>query len=269
MFKIGDFSKLTLVSVRMLRYYDEVGLFKPVKVDNFTSYRYYSASQIEELNSIITLRDLGFNVAEIAKVLDEKSKDVRKQILLNKKSEIISGIEKNQLMLKKLDSEIDNIYKEKTKMNYKVEIKSLPAYKTITYRDIIPAYDQEGTLWHKLTEFVESNKIGCAGIAFAMYHDECYKESGVDVEVLMQVDKLGKSEDKYIYRETESVDNCASILVPGDYSNIGPAFNYLGQWIEENGYTICGNMRQVSIKGPWNEDKPENYLVEIQAPVAK
>lgn len=46
MFKIGDFSKFTKVSVRMLRYYDEVGLFKPAQIDDFTGYRYYSANTI-------------------------------------------------------------------------------------------------------------------------------------------------------------------------------------------------------------------------------
>ncbi len=102
-----------------------------------------------------------------------------------------------------------------------------------------------------------------------MYHDECYKDNGCDVEVLMEVGKIGKTEGKYIYRETEAIDTCASVLVPGDYSNIGPAFNFLGEWIEKNGYTIYGNMRQVSIKGPWNADSPDDYLVEILAPVTK
>lgn len=71
MFKIGDFSKLTLVSVRMLRYYDELGLLKPASIDRFSGYRYYSASQISRLNRIVKLRDMGFLVAEIAELLDD------------------------------------------------------------------------------------------------------------------------------------------------------------------------------------------------------
>ena len=50
MFKIGEFSKLTQVSTRMLRYYDETGLLKPAKVDSLTGYRMYSAEQISTLN---------------------------------------------------------------------------------------------------------------------------------------------------------------------------------------------------------------------------
>jgi DNA-binding transcriptional MerR regulator len=50
MFKIGDFSRLTSVSIRMLRHYDEIGLLKPESIDNFTRYRFYSVEQIPRVN---------------------------------------------------------------------------------------------------------------------------------------------------------------------------------------------------------------------------
>jgi len=62
MFKIGEFSRLTQVSIRMLRYYDETGLLKPAKIDKFTNYRLYSTEQISTLNKIIFLRDFGFHI---------------------------------------------------------------------------------------------------------------------------------------------------------------------------------------------------------------
>jgi DNA-binding transcriptional MerR regulator len=71
MFKIGDFSKLSQVSVRMLRYYDEQGLLKPARTDRFTDYRYYAADQLPRLNRILALRDLGFTVDQIRRLLDE------------------------------------------------------------------------------------------------------------------------------------------------------------------------------------------------------
>lgn len=66
MFKIGEFSKLTQVSIRMLRYYDETGLLRPEQTDKYSGYRLYSAAQIPALNKIVFLRDLGFNISEIA-----------------------------------------------------------------------------------------------------------------------------------------------------------------------------------------------------------
>lgn len=62
MFKIGDFSKLMKVSVRMLRYYDETGLLQPAMIDEYTGFRYYSANQMQKLNRILLLRDMGFKI---------------------------------------------------------------------------------------------------------------------------------------------------------------------------------------------------------------
>ena len=70
MFRIGEFSRLTQVTVRMLRYYDETGLLRQARVDSLTGYRLYETRQIPRLNQIIYLRDSGFTVAEIAAALD-------------------------------------------------------------------------------------------------------------------------------------------------------------------------------------------------------
>lgn len=70
MFRIGEFSRLTQVSIRMLRYYDEAGLLKPAQVDSWTGHRLYAAEQIPHLNRIRYLRDSGFQVSEIARALE-------------------------------------------------------------------------------------------------------------------------------------------------------------------------------------------------------
>ena len=71
MFKIGDFSKLSRVSIRMLRHYDQIGLFKPAYIDPESSYRYYAADQLPRLNRILALKDLGFPLEQIASLLEE------------------------------------------------------------------------------------------------------------------------------------------------------------------------------------------------------
>ena len=64
MFKIGEFSKLSQVSIRMLRHYDKIDLLVPEKTDKFTGYRYYSSDQIEDLNLILKLKKVGFSLEE-------------------------------------------------------------------------------------------------------------------------------------------------------------------------------------------------------------
>ena len=69
--QIGDFSKLTFVTVKTLRYYDEIGLLKPERVDEFTGYRYYSASQLPRLNRIVALKNMGLSLEEVARLLKD------------------------------------------------------------------------------------------------------------------------------------------------------------------------------------------------------
>lgn len=59
MFKIGDFSRLSQVSVRMPRHYDKLGLLTPSQIDKWTGYRYYTIDQLPRLNRIVVLNDLG------------------------------------------------------------------------------------------------------------------------------------------------------------------------------------------------------------------
>ena len=59
MLKIGEFSKLSRVSVRMLRHYDEIGLLKPAEIDHFTDYRYYREDQLPIAGRIAALKDMG------------------------------------------------------------------------------------------------------------------------------------------------------------------------------------------------------------------
>ncbi len=179
MFKIGDFSKLTRVSVRMLRYYDEVGLFEPAKIDDFTGYRYYSAKQISYINLIVSLRDMGFNVADIAVCMKEKSEEKLEDILKVKGEEIKNNIRAEEISLEKINSAIKDMKKERVNMSYNVTLKSIPRYKVISLRDTIPAYNAEGMLWERLDKYIVSKNIHCNDIAYATYHDEDYKEGEV------------------------------------------------------------------------------------------
>ena len=127
MFKIGEFSKLTQVSTRMLRYYDEMGLLKPAKIDSLTGYRMYSAEQISTLNRIIYLRDSGFNVAEIALSLDYSNNDIIEQ--LDKKSvEIMDNIQKEQEKLKKIEIAKKELLHGKSELYFNITIKEIPSY---------------------------------------------------------------------------------------------------------------------------------------------
>ena len=89
LFKIGDFSQIGQVSVRMLRHYDELALLKPAYVDRLTDYRYYSIEQLPKLNRLLALKDLGFSLVHIAALLnDDLPAPQLRSMFLMKRAEI-------------------------------------------------------------------------------------------------------------------------------------------------------------------------------------
>lgn len=99
MYKIGDFSKITGASIRTLRYYDEIDLFKPDEVDLFTGYRYYSDEKIKEYEIITELKDVGFTLEEIK----EHWNKFNDQVMIDKKNQLLQETVQIANKIKKID----------------------------------------------------------------------------------------------------------------------------------------------------------------------
>lgn len=273
MFKIGEFSKLTQVSIRMLRYYDEVGLLHPAKIDKFTGYRLYSIEQIPTLQKIILLRDLKFNVSEISTSLSSWNDNSIVAQLEDKKKELEDLISSEQRRLEKLKKAIKNIKQNNPELSYTVSFKSVPKLKILSLRKIIPTYNHEGVLWEELYNFIEDEKLkinGQRGNNIAIYHDEEHMDCNVDAEVGVIVNSFGKNNKGFIFRELSEVPLMACIMVYGSYENIGLAYKSFAYWLENHKeYKMCGPSRQICHIGLYDTKNPDEYLTEIQTPLTK
>lgn len=270
MFKIGEFSKLTQVSIRMLRYYDETGLLKPEKIDTFTNYRLYSSEQILTLNKIIFLRDLGFKTLEIADALNQWNNKSLDAMLDSRSLEIKKTIETEQNKLAKIELAKRDIYQKNIKIHLNVSIKSIPSYQVLSLRRIIPNYYAEDMLWKEMLNFANKNNISISNNTFTIYHDADYREKDVDIEICAPVNKIKENKGNFIYQNTEPVPLMMCSMVYGPFENIADAYLAFADWLEKhNQYKITGQNRQIIHRGPWNEKNPHKYLTEIQIPLKK
>ncbi|QNM05918.1 MerR family transcriptional regulator [Qiania dongpingensis] len=268
MFKIGEFSKLTQVSIRMLRYYDETGLLKPEQTNPYTGYRMYSADQIPLLNKILFLRDSGFNVTEISEALKHSSSDFILRQFERKQAEIKENILSEQAKLKKIELAQKNILSDKNEMHYQVSLKSVPSYHVLSLRKIIPDYYAESKLWQEMSRFVTKHRISVSQDTFSIYHDPDYREKDVDVELCALTEKTGDNREGFVYRETEPVPVMACSMVYGPFENIAGAYLSMADWLQKHSlYRMTGQSRQIVHRGPWNENNSRNYLTEIQIPL--
>lgn len=74
-FTIGQMARLHDISVKTLRYYDEIGLFEPYEVDPQTGYRYYTLEQFKKLDIIVYLKLMGVPLKEIKRKMEHSSLD--------------------------------------------------------------------------------------------------------------------------------------------------------------------------------------------------
>ena len=120
MLKIGDFSKLSRVSIRMLRHYDDIGLLKPAETDTFTGYRYYREDQLFTIGRITALKDMGFSLSDIIRILENYDDPEKMESFLSARQEELSRLSKEteyKLML--LETARKRLRKEQI-MNYDV-----------------------------------------------------------------------------------------------------------------------------------------------------
>ncbi|MFW5780147.1 MAG: MerR family transcriptional regulator, partial [Bacillota bacterium] len=131
MFKIGEFSKINRITIKTLRYYEKIGLLIPDKTDRESGYRYYSISQLNDIINILTLKRMGFSLAEIKNM---NISDMDKQTIDNKIAQIKKQLQDCNKMicdLKRLRTQISG----GKKMN-EVKIKSLPEVIVASHRTI-------------------------------------------------------------------------------------------------------------------------------------
>ena len=125
MLKIGDFSNLARVTIKALRYYDELGLLKPVKVDEYSGYRYYSVSQLTQLHRIIALKDMGLSLEEISRLLkDNVSIAHILDLLHSKQAEQKQKLEVETERLKRVEEWLVQVEKEGKMPDHEIVIKN-------------------------------------------------------------------------------------------------------------------------------------------------
>ena len=271
MFKIGEFSKLTQVTVRMLRHYDQTGLLKPAKINPISGYRMYSVDQIPLLNKIIYLRDSGFQISEIKEALQAEDPSSLEELLDKKYAAILHTIETEKMRLKKIEIAKNELSGSNGELHYQVSIKSVPSFRVLSIRKVIPDYYAEEDLWKILSSFAQMHHIQAEDDkAFSIYHDLDYREQNVDVELCVPVQQIRKSVDGFTFRDTEPVPLMACTMVYGPFSNISGAYKSFAGWLQNNEqYQMLGQNRQIVHRGPWNENNPEDFLIEIQIPLTK
>lgn len=262
MLKISEFSKLSHLTIKALRFYEKEGLLKPASIDEWSNYRFYETSQLETAAKIKSYRQLGLSIEEIKAVfsgadLKEVLKEKMKTLTKEKQ-----GIEARLSIIKSI--------LEDKEMKYQVTEKVIPEKIVYTAETVLKTYS-DSMQWIPSVgqECLALNPgLKCAEppYEFCEYPDGEHKETDIRIRHSEAVVRFGV-ENEHIKFKTLPQAKVLSIYHKGHYDKIGEAYAFLMKYAEQNGYKAVGLPRECYIDGIWNKESEEDWLTEIQLPV--
>jgi len=264
---IGELSRLSLISVRMLRYYDQHGVLSPVEVDAASGYRYYSAEQLVTTSRIRTLRDVGCSVAQIREPLPTFTDPGALRLGLEYQR---IQLEADAVATRERIGRIDHLITQLTEVAMSIEVTrtTLPAMTVAALRDVIPTYTDESLLWKRLMPAIEAAGAVLADppACGATFHDDEHKESDVDVEVWEQVAAPFTPAGDVRCVEVPEREVAMAVL-RGSYDGIGAVFQELGTWVSRNDVRIVGPAINIYRVSPAQDSDPAHWVTEVCLPI--
>jgi DNA-binding transcriptional MerR regulator/effector-binding domain-containing protein len=265
MFTIGEFSRISGLTIKTLRFYHESGLLIPAHADPETGYRYYNDAQIDQARAIVFLRELEFPLAEIAEILRHMGEDEPVLELIERRK---AGLEERIRALRKsvklLNTFLDEERQVKTMMaerGFDVEEKTVPSLLIAGvrmkgyYRDCGKGF---GRIGQSLGRFI-------SGKPFMLHYDSEYRDGDADFEACMPVKGRKAAPDGISLRELPG-GPCVALVHKGPYEQLGQSYAKITKYIKNKGYRIVMPTREVYLKGPgmlW-KGNPKHYVTEIQ-----
>jgi DNA-binding transcriptional MerR regulator len=264
MFRIGDFSRLSQVSVKALRFYDEVGLLKPTYVDRETGYRYYSATLLPRLNRILALKELGFSLGEITGLLEgDLPVDRVRESLEERRAELAHRIERERAQLAEVDAWLAQIERAGRTPEYEVTIKRVAPRVVASIRDSLSSYADAEELFNEIRSNLKRSGVPIE--RGAIWHTCAGQRKSIDCEAIVLLREPARATGRVQIYELPGA-SAACVIHQGGDETCEQAYIAARSWVKSHGYAIAGPNRELYWQGGVAGDG-ESCVTEIQYPI--
>lgn len=270
MYTIGEFSRITGMTVKALRFYHEQGLLTPSLIDEQTGYRYYDDAKVGAARVIAFLREMEFSVAEIRDILHAAGAGGDEgqlfEAMERQKALLEERIRRSKKAVRLLDQFLSEERQAKVAMStstFDMEERVLPPLLVAGVR----MRGRYGDCGQGFARIVRAFGRFICGAPFLLHYDDEYRDEDADFEACMPVRRAGPV-DGVAVRELPGC-RCVSLTHQGPYDAMGPSYAKVFRYVRDKGYRPVLPTREVYHKGPGMifRGNPKNYLTEIQVPV--
>ena len=264
MFRIGDFSRLSQVSVKALRFYHEKGLLKPTFVDRATGYRYYSASLLPRLNRILAFKELGLSLEEISRLLEGNVPvDRVRESLQWRRVELTRRIERERARLAEVEAWLAEIDEAGHIPDYEIMVKQTTPRMVASVRDSLSSYADADELFKELKSSLRHR--GAPLENGAIWHTCAGQRRSIDCEAIVFLREPASESGRAQVYELPGA-SVACVVHQGGDETCERAYGAVRSWIETHGYAIAGPNRELYWQGGVAQHD-EWDVTEIQFPI--
>jgi DNA-binding transcriptional MerR regulator len=263
---IGRFSRMSRLSIKALRRYDDLGLLVPARVDPSSGYRYYRFGQANRAEAIRILRQVDMPLDEIRELLADDDPDVVTKRLGMHRERLEERLAHQQRMLRFLQRLID---RRGAIMPYEIAAKQIPTQPVASWTSRTTLATIGDVVGRGLTTVMGAlTAAGTepAGPPFIVYHDVTDEQADGTVEICIPVPPGVNGVAADVEWKEMPGGAVAWATHRGPYDEIGPAYHTITGWIQDHQRQITGAPREIYLNDPQTV-VPEDLLTEIQFPI--
>lgn len=268
MLKIGEFARISQVSIKRLRHYDAIGLLRPAQTDPATGYRLYAIEQMADVMRISALRDCGLSLDEIAQLLRTHDAQALERVLRQKVIAQQQLVAEEQARLQRLLGRLEQLDDAARAPRYDIAIKRSEPLTLLGMRRCVASTQAIGPFAEHVLQRCEQLAIVPLGPHIHLYYETIAPDDGFDLFIGMPVAALPAQIGELSCERLRAGDAVACALYRGDYGGISSAYIALDRWLASSGYQQIGPCREIYHHNPLHTSDPASYLTEIQYPIS-
>lgn len=263
MLTIGEFSRVSHVSARMLRHYNALGLLRPAYTGSENGYRYYDTTQLQTIIHIETLKAYGFSLAQIPELLTLTQEELAARVH-SRRLEAYSELQALRKRIHRMEEDILRLEgKNMASEQYHVIVMETQPQRVFGIRRTINIA-QVHEFFDELLSEMSKRGLRRAGATQRLYLGEEFNYEAMDIEAQVQV--AGEHADvKEVPGQT-----CVAVTHNGPYDTIHHAYDAICAWLAEHPeYKVCGAPIERYIKDEHDTSSPEDFVTGVLFPVEK
>src|SRR5882724_193962 len=265
MLRISEFARAGNVTIRTLRFYDEVGLLRPAHVSPESGYRGYSPAQFEELNRIQTFKDMGFALGEILELLLKPlSAEALRGVLQDRREILRDRVREDVGRLTRIEARLDSL-QEPGESAPLVLFGETRQQWVASLREKLASYGETDALFSELERKIDP-KLLAKGRA-TIWHSCIEGDGKIDCEAVCFL-KRPAAARRGLKSYSLAPVNIAFAYHYGSEESIGETYQSIANGITERGYRVVGAKREVYWPAAGSRGE-SGSLTEVQFPIGK